>query len=124
MICQSVEWHFDKAFSSHYLPSYGKYRFRINKHMYCICMYFTQYRYIHIDCYRDRLTYRNSYFVTDSARGMMIYFLIMCYNYLQQLCREIIEFLLYRGFPRPIWPAKYHERSEGYFAGQRDPEVK
>ena len=39
-------------------------------------------------------------------------------NYLQQLCREIIEFLLYRGFPRPIWPAKYHERSEGYFAGQ------
>ena len=40
------------------------------------------------------------------------------YNYLQLLCREIIEFLLYRGFPRPIWPAKYHERSEGYFAGQ------
>ena len=39
-------------------------------------------------------------------------------NYLQLLCREIIEFLLYRGFPRPIWPAKYHERSEGYFAGQ------
>ena len=39
-------------------------------------------------------------------------------NYLQQLCREIIEFLLYRGFPRPIGPAIYHERSEGYFAGQ------
>ena len=39
-------------------------------------------------------------------------------NYLQQLCREILEFLLYRGFPRPIWPAKYHEHSEGYFAGQ------
>ena len=34
------------------------------------------------------------------------------------LCREIMEFLLYRGFPRPIWPAKYHERSEGYFAGK------
>ena len=40
------------------------------------------------------------------------------YNYLQLLCREIIEFLLYRGFPRPIWPAKHHERSEGYLAGQ------
>ena len=39
-------------------------------------------------------------------------------NYLQLLYREIIEFLLYRGFPRPIWPAKYYERSEGYFAGQ------
>ena len=26
--------------------------------------------------------------------------------------------LLYRGFPRPIWPAKYRERSEGYFAVQ------
>ena len=31
-----------------------------------------------------------------------------------------IEFLLYRGFPRPIWTAKYHERSEGYFEGQID----
>ena len=28
-------------------------------------------------------------------------------NYLQLLCKEIIEFF-----------AKYHERSEGYFAGQ------
>ena len=43
---------------------------------------------------------------------------MMIFNYLQQLCREIIEFLLYRGFPQPIWPAKYHERFEGYFAGQ------
>ena len=36
-------------------------------------------------------------------------------NYLQLLCREIIEFLLYREFQRPTWPAKYHEPSEGYF---------
>ena len=27
-------------------------------------------------------------------------------NYLQLLCKELIEFLLYRGFPRPSWPAK------------------
>ena len=39
-------------------------------------------------------------------------------NYLQLLSWVIIESLLCRGFPRPIWPAKYHERSEGYFAGQ------
>ena len=39
-------------------------------------------------------------------------------DYLQLLCREIIEFLLYRGFPRPIKPVKYPEPSEGYFAGQ------
>ena len=37
-------------------------------------------------------------------------------NYVQLLCRESIEFLLYRGFPSPIWPAKYHDLSEGYFA--------
>ena len=52
------------------------------------------------------------------------YTLSMVYNYLQQLCREIIEFLLYRGFPRPIWPPKYHERSEGNFSdkvGQGNP---
>ena len=24
-------------------------------------------------------------------------------NYLQLLCREIVDFLLYRGFPRPNW---------------------
>ena len=41
-------------------------------------------------------------------------------NYLQLLFREIIEFLLYRGFPRPIWPANYDERSEGYFRYARD----
>ena len=35
------------------------------------------------------------------------------YNYLQLLCREIIEFLIERGFPRPIWPAKDHERGMG-----------
>ena len=33
-------------------------------------------------------------------------------NYLQQICRECIELLLYRGFLRPIWHAKYYERSE------------
>ena len=40
------------------------------------------------------------------------------YNYLQLHCRAVIEFLLYRGFPRQIWPANYHDRSEGYFAGK------
>ena len=44
----------------------------------------------------------------------------MCNNdYLQLLCREIIEVLLYRGFPRPNWPAKYHERSEKKSAHSR-----
>ena len=42
-----------------------------------------------------------------------------CNNYFQLLCREIIEFLHNRGFPRQIWPAKYHERSERCFAGQQ-----
>ena len=31
-------------------------------------------------------------------------------NYLQLLCKEIIEFLLYRGYPSQIWPAKYPEK--------------
>ena len=30
----------------------------------------------------------------------------MNYNYLQQLCREIIQFSLYKGVPRPIWQKK------------------
>ena len=35
---------------------------------------------------------RNSIFYRERSK---------CSNYLQLLCREIIEFLLYRGFPRP-----------------------
>ena len=38
--------------------------------------------------------------------------IIIIYNYFAG------KFLLYRGFPRAIWPAKYHERNEGYFTGQ------
>ena len=35
----------------------------------------------------------------------ILYNIVLYYNYFQQLCREIIEFLLYRGLPWPIWPA-------------------
>ena len=52
------------------------------------------------------------------GRGLRLYTPPSNYNYLQLLCREIIEYLLYRGFPRPIWPAKDHERGEGSFAVQ------
>ena len=44
---------------------------------------------------------------------------MVIFDYLQQLCGEIIEFLLYRRFPGPNWPAQYHERSENAYQPTR-----